>query len=105
MAPSNPEAWGRGAGLRFPAFRARGAESVETPTMATEAPHCGPCPEPVQMWLRQWRDLGSAELSKREVEGWGFLGTLARDVCRHWPGLPIGCCPSGGHLGMNRPNE
>lgn len=42
VAPSNPgEA---GAGLGFPALRARGAESAETPTKPTEEPHCGPGP-------------------------------------------------------------
>lgn len=60
VAPSNPG---------FPASRTRGAESAETPTTATEAPGCGPCTEPAQMWLRQWWSRGIAELSRREAEG------------------------------------
>ena len=76
MAPCDLR-WGRGAELGFPASRARGAESAETPAVATEAHHCGPCAEPAQMWLRRWQGLGSAELSRREVERGSFLGTLA----------------------------
>lgn len=73
VAPSNPGE--RGAGLGFPALRARGAESAETPTKATEEPHCGPgpagsCPRCGYDSGGAWEALSSAGGKRRGGAFW-----------------------------------
>lgn len=68
MAPSNPD---------FPPPEPEALSQQKPQLWPRKRPHCGPCKEPAQMWLRQWWGLGSAELSRREVEGVGISGCFS----------------------------
>lgn len=103
LAPSNPGEGGAGPG--FPALKAKGTESAETPTKTTEEPHCGPgpgepsCPRCGYDSGRAWETLSSAGGKQRGGAFWALqpekgAGPRALLVQR--------CCPRGGHLGTNR---
>lgn len=86
--------------LGFPTSTLGGAESVETLTAtlllhAAEAPHCGPRTEPGPRCVVAVVGLGSAELSRQEVQEVGLSEALSGGVGRH-SRVANGVLPSSG---------